>query len=126
MCLVNRYVDGESTMGLHADDEDDVDQSVPICSVSFGALRDLKFKPTKNNDDCFTVPLHDGHILFMSDPTQKNWKHAVPKRRKCKTPRVSLTFRKVFTDDVKNDSSSSDQNKQPAEKKSADKKIRNI
>lgn len=32
MCLVNRYVDGESTMGLHADDEDDVDQSVPICS----------------------------------------------------------------------------------------------
>ena len=31
-CIVNRYENGESNMGMHADDDEDIDQSVPICS----------------------------------------------------------------------------------------------
>ena len=30
--LVNKYENGEHNMGFHADDEDEIDQSVPICS----------------------------------------------------------------------------------------------
>ena len=30
--LVNKYKNGEHNMGFHADDEDEIDQSIPICS----------------------------------------------------------------------------------------------
>ena len=33
--LVNKYENGEHNMGFHADDEDEIDQSVPICSGKF-------------------------------------------------------------------------------------------
>jgi len=97
--LVNKYVDGSHNMGFHADDEDEIDQSVPICSVSFGASRDFTFLPKRNNDDKLTIPLHDGTVLFMTEPTQKFWKHAIPKRLKVKTARINLTFRKIITDE---------------------------
>ena len=32
ICVVNRFADGDSNLGLSAIDEDDIDQSVPICS----------------------------------------------------------------------------------------------
>lgn len=97
--LVNKYQNGEHNMGFHADDEDEIDQSTPICSVSLGASRDFTFLPKLNNDDKLTIALHDGTVLFMTEPTQKYWKHAIPKRRKVKTPRINLTFRRIFTDD---------------------------
>ena len=34
----------------------------------------------------------------MMEPTQKYWKHAIPKRRKVKTARINLTFRKIFSE----------------------------
>ena len=83
--------------------------------VTFGAPRDLKFKPTRNNEDCFSLTLHDGQMIFMHEPTQKNWKHAVPKRRKCKAPCVSLSFRKVTTES-EDEEPSDDQNKEPERK----------
>ena len=36
--LVNKYKDGSHNMGFHADDEDEIDQSVPICSGTFFTL----------------------------------------------------------------------------------------
>ena len=35
----------------------------------------------------------------MTEPTQKYWKHAIPKRLKVKTARINLTFRKIITED---------------------------
>ena len=64
-----------------------------------GASRDFTFLPKLNNDDKLTIALHDGTVLFMTEPTQKYWKHAIPKRRKVKTARINLTFRRIFTDD---------------------------
>ena len=37
--LVNKYVDGSHNMGFHADDEDEIDQSVPICSGTISLNR---------------------------------------------------------------------------------------
>ena len=67
--------------------------------VSLGASRDFTFLPKRNNDDKLTIPLHDGTVLFMTEPTQKYWKHAIPKRLKVKTARINLTFRKIITED---------------------------
>ena len=33
--MVNKYVNGSHNMGFHADDEDEIDQSVPICSGNY-------------------------------------------------------------------------------------------
>ena len=32
MCVVNRYANGDSNNGMHADDDDNIDQSVPVCN----------------------------------------------------------------------------------------------
>ena len=71
--------------------------------MSLGASRDFTFLPKLNNDDKLTIALHDGTVLFMTEPTQKFWKHAIPKRRKVKTPRINLTFRRIFTNDKDNE-----------------------
>lgn len=113
--LVNKYVDGSHNMGFHADDEDEIDQSVPICSVSFGASRDFTFLPKRNNDDKLTIPLHDGTVLFMTEPTQKFWKHAIPKRLKVKTSRINLTFRKIIMDDDESEKSEEEEEKEKSE-----------
>ena len=40
--------------------------------------------------------LGDGDFIFMEgDAFQKNWVHRVPKEVRCKTPRISLTFRRL-------------------------------
>ena len=49
----------------------------------------------------------------MMEPTQKYWKHAIPKRRKVKTARINLTFRKIFSeneDDGENEEPAKDKN----------------
>ena len=74
---------------------------ISVILVSFGASRDFTFLPKRNNDDKLTIPLHDGTVLFMTEPTQKFWKHAIPKRLKVKTARINLTFRKIITDEGK-------------------------
>ena len=42
--LVNKYLNGEHNMGFHADDEDEIDQSVPICSGTVLPLQIYKKK----------------------------------------------------------------------------------
>jgi len=114
LVMVNKYVNGSHNMGFHADDEDEIDQSVPICSVSLGASRDFTFLPKRNNDDKLTIPLHDGTVLFMNEPTQKCWKHAIPKRLKVKTARINLTFRKIITEDEDNEAEKEGEEKEEA------------
>lgn len=110
MCIVNKYQNGESNNGVFAHDEEDVDQSIPIASISFGATRDYKFKPNNNKEDVFSIPLQNGTIVIMHDPTNRNWKHAVPKTRKKKSPTIAAIFRTVIIDDEE------DQNQDPDEK----------
>ena len=76
--------------------------------MSLGASRDFTFLPKLNNDDKLTIALHDGTVLFMTEPTQKYWKHAIPKRRKVKTARINLTFRRIFTNDDDKDNEGGD------------------
>ena len=43
-CLVNRYDSGTDYMGLHSDDEREMDQFAPIVSLSFGISRYFDFQ----------------------------------------------------------------------------------
>lgn len=109
MCILNKFDDGENSMGVFAHDEEDVDQSVPIVSISFGGRRDYKFKPNNNKEDTFNIPIKDGTVVVMHDPMQRNWKHAVPKRKKEKSQTLTMIFRSVIVEDEE------DQNQDPSD-----------
>lgn len=92
--LLNYYVDGSEYVSPHADDESDLVPGSPIAVVSLGAERDLVFKINATGQRV-VLPCAGGSMYVMAGDTQKVSKHSVPKRAKCKEPRISLTFRKM-------------------------------
>jgi len=95
--LVNRYKDGTDKMGEHKDDEKELDENVPIASLTFGAERDFVLKHQEKKVDRVVMVLRDGMLLLMNSPTNKFWLHSLPPRKNCMQPRINLTFRKIKT-----------------------------
>lgn len=95
-CLLNLYHDGNEGMGYHADDEKDLVRHGSIASLSLGATRKFVFK---HNTQALKkeLILHPGHLIVMKDEIQDFWKHALPKSKKVKAPRINLTFRNIRT-----------------------------
>ncbi|KAM3961844.1 DNA oxidative demethylase ALKBH2 [Aphomia sociella] len=101
--LVNRYKNGHDHIGEHRDNESDLDPTYPIASVSLGQERDfvLKHKDArKTGKDKKSIPpvkinLEHGSVLFMNPPTNQNWYHSLPVRKRLIGPRINLTFRKM-------------------------------
>jgi alkylated DNA repair dioxygenase AlkB len=94
--LLNLYRDGRDAMGWHADDEAELDPEAPIASLSLGASRTLRFRPRQRGTaPTQAVELGHGDLLLMEPPTQRQWQHGLPRRRKVDAPRVNLTFRAV-------------------------------
>ena len=101
--LVNRYNDGNDHMGEHRDDETDLMKGAPIASLTFGQARDFVFKHkdargknAKRKDiGPVTVCLEHGSLLNMKHPTNSEWYHSLPVRKKVHGVRVNLTFRQM-------------------------------
>lgn len=97
--LINRYADGDDSIGYHRDKEEELDKYSSIVGVTFGAERDFSFKPDKfipkKLPDKIDIILHHGSIISMNYPTNQYWKHSVPKRAKIRDSRINLTFRKI-------------------------------
>jgi len=94
-CLLNLYHDGNDGMGLHSDDEKELDAEAPIASLSLGARRKFAFRHRK---DKTTIPLflENGSVLIMHAPTQAYWQHSLLKTKIVTDPRLNLTFRKII------------------------------
>ena len=96
--LLNRYRDGEDSMGWHADDEPELGPAPTIASVSLGATRAFQLKHRTRKDVArVDLDLTHGSLLVMHPPTQAHWLHQVPKRRGRNAPgeRINLTFRRI-------------------------------
>ena len=92
--LANLYRDGNDVVGWHADDEPELGPDPVIASVSLGAERDFVLRHNRRDDvPNVTITLPRGSLLVMSDGTQKNWQHTLPRRKRIDTPRLNLTFR---------------------------------
>lgn len=108
--LINYYRSGWDYIGWHADDERDLGPAPTILSLSLGAERDFQFR----HRDAFpqsgqlaprpelqtvTIPLRSGSLLIMRDPTNKYWKHQLPRRGGTKAAaigeRLNLTWRRI-------------------------------
>ena len=98
--LINSYEDGNQYIGYHKDDERNLVKDPDIVGVSLGAERDIQFKAdeTLNLEELskiIEINLAHNSIICMNYPTNKYWKHSIPKRKKIKTQRISLTFRNM-------------------------------
>ena len=90
--LCNLYRDGNDSVGLHADAEPEM--GPVIASLSLGAARLFRLKQ-KNGTLAFSERLPHGSLLIMAGPTQKNFKHEIPKERGFTQSRINLTFRHI-------------------------------
>jgi alkylated DNA repair dioxygenase AlkB len=98
--VLNYYKDGQDMIGMHSDKERDLVRGAPILSVSLGAARDFVLKPnaTFHQHDARTlvsVELASGSLLSMEGTLQSHYKHGLPVRKRCKQPRINITFRRV-------------------------------
>lgn len=99
-CLVNWYAP-EHTIGLHSDDEPELDTSWPIFSLSWGGPRRFLLRPKSKNKRgvVHEVLLKDGDLLVMGGNCQDEFKHEIPKVRSTKDGlvgnRISWTIRRM-------------------------------
>eukprot|EP00913_Durusdinium_trenchii_P017080 g16064.t1 len=89
---MNRYDFPRHTLGMHADNEPDLDRDAPIVSVSFGATRDFVIQDRANESLKWVVTLADGAWFVMGGAMQQQYLHGVPHGGMAGT-RINLTFR---------------------------------
>jgi alkylated DNA repair dioxygenase AlkB len=94
--LVNLYRNGEDSNGWHADNEKELGNDPLIASVSLGAERIFEMQHILSKKR-IKLTLEHGSLLCMLQGSQRFWKHQLPKDKKVNSPRINLTFRKIFT-----------------------------
>lgn len=92
--LANLYRTGADGVAWHSDDEPELGSEPVICSLSFGARRrfDLRHKESGQTIRC---ELPSGSALVMSGPSQRYWRHQVPKTKRNVGARINVTFRSI-------------------------------
>lgn len=94
VCFLNRYLNQSDQLGYHADDSPEMDDARPIAIVSFGAERDIMFRPKGSSDiEPTRLTLGHGSLCLMSPGMQDYWEHRIPKASRMCGERISLTFR---------------------------------
>ena len=74
----NMYLGNHQSLGLHSDNEPDLDPDAPIASVSFGVPRDFVIARKEDRANQFRLPLSSGSLLIMAGAMQKHYLHGVP------------------------------------------------
>ncbi|MGC5700790.1 alpha-ketoglutarate-dependent dioxygenase AlkB [Pseudomonas sp. NFXW11] len=92
-CLLNYYPDGQSSMGFHSDDNQQLVAGTGVVIVSLGHPRAMVYRH-KLSGAKFDYSLASGSLLHMSDELQKEWLHAIPKQADA-GERISLSFRQL-------------------------------
>lgn len=95
--LANLYRDGRDAMGWHSDDEPELGPEPVIASLSLGAPRRFVLRHRGDPALKCVLVLGPGSLLVMRGPTQRYWKHALPRTAKPVGARINLTFRQVRT-----------------------------
>ena len=93
--LLNCYRDGRDGMGWHSDDEPELGAAPLIGSLSLGATRRFLLRHKSVPKRRLALELPGGSYLEMSGPTQRHWRHSVPKVAAPTGLRINMTFRTV-------------------------------
>jgi alkylated DNA repair dioxygenase AlkB len=92
--LMNKYLDGDDCIGYHRDRETGWAEGTGFATVSFGAERDFHIKDEASGE-VRTILHKDGWAIHLPSPMNQTHLHAVPKRKRVKGCRISLTFREI-------------------------------
>jgi alkylated DNA repair dioxygenase AlkB len=95
--LINWYEDGGEYIGYHSDKTDHLVPNSNIYGISFGSERIMRFK---NKDDATTIDykLENNSIINMMGGCQSVFQHSIVQTKKVCGKRISLTFRKIVSD----------------------------
>lgn len=93
--LVNRYRNGNDSVGWHADDEPELGTEPVIASLSLGEERVFQMKHKNDKTLKKSITLPHGSLLLMRGKTQENWLHQIAKSSRDMSDRINLTFRTV-------------------------------
>jgi alkylated DNA repair dioxygenase AlkB len=92
--LINNYIDQTNCIGYHSDDEKELGKYPVIAGLSLGQEREIYFK-SNITDEVKKISLPHNSFFVMFYPTNKFWKHSIPKTTRRLGQRISLTFRSV-------------------------------
>ena len=87
--LLNRYRNGDDSMGWHTDDEAEL--RGPVASLSLGATRRFHLREGKSSRTQH-LDLEHGSLLILD----RQVSHALPKTKRKLGERINLTFRHVI------------------------------
>lgn len=90
--LLNRYRDGQDSLGWHADNEKELGTDPVIASVSLGAVRCFRLKHLQSRET-IKFDLASGSLLVMAGTTQHHWHHSIAKTKQFIGERINLTYR---------------------------------
>jgi alkylated DNA repair dioxygenase AlkB len=93
--LLNFYKDGNSSIGMHSDDEPEFGYRPTIASLSLGAERLISFQRKDKSLPISKILLPHGSFLVMKGSTQELWKHGISKTKDDVGMRINLTFRNI-------------------------------
>lgn len=93
--LLNQYRDQNDSMGWHRDNEKKLGTNPVIASVSFGAVRQFRFRHYHETSLKTSIDLTSGSVLLMKGSTQHHWQHAIFKEKNFLEPRINITFRTI-------------------------------
>jgi alkylated DNA repair dioxygenase AlkB len=96
--LINRYRDGQDSMGYHADAEPELGPDPVVATLSLGATRrfSLRRHERGSGEPPLSLSLERGSLLIMGGTCQRHYRHAIPREAEgAAGQRISLTFRKL-------------------------------
>ncbi len=67
-CLLNYYLDGDSTMGFHSDSEEEIAPGSGVSIVSLGAERGITFRSKRDKQVEYSYPLKSGSTASTCPP----------------------------------------------------------
>lgn len=93
--LINKYRDGNDSVGWHRDNEEWFRSDPFIVSVSLGATRTFNMR-NRTRDQKASFDLANGDLLVFSNEHVLDWEHTIPKTTKPVGVRYNLTFRTII------------------------------
>ena len=99
--LINRYRDGNDSMGYHADAEPELGPDPIVATLSLGARRRFLLRRHDKAERASEAPLalwlEHGSLLIMGGSCQRHYRHAIPRDNSPEVgERISLTFRRLL------------------------------
>ncbi len=92
--LVSKFINGNVSLPMHSDNEEEIVKNSDILTVSLGESRTVNFQQKKGGK-LVPIQVDHGQVYVMSALSQTDFLHGIPKEPSCTGLRVSLTFRYI-------------------------------